>query len=326
MTAKAEMLPVLLQASYVESQGDVKLGTLWDLCSTDDYITFKKAEELGLAGEDFVLTIEGVGGVETTINTKLFNVPVFMQTKKMKKCKYIMFQCYGMEKIADAATPPDEDSYRELCTKFNVRVDDMARPHEVDLLISMRRNRFHPKPVKTKGNMTLYKGPFGSVFGGTEPDLVFEPYVPMSVDAVPLHNVERKLQNLFDKGSIPVKGEITRMEVDDWSEILSSVMKDGVLLNSRHQPDLEKNLELKKLMIGGKDDLEQSMYTEFEAGVTLERYDKLLILMDKTKTSIHAEVLRGNRRIDHLKQAFGLEMVCCQKGHTPPPQSLIYLI
>ena len=50
MTASAEMLPVLLQASYVSSHGGVELGTLWDLCSTDDYITFKKAEELALEG------------------------------------------------------------------------------------------------------------------------------------------------------------------------------------------------------------------------------------------------------------------------------------
>ena len=48
---------------------------------------------------------------------------------------------------------------------------------EIDLLISMRKNRYHPEPVKTKGNMTLYRGPFGSVFGGTEPGLVFKPYV-----------------------------------------------------------------------------------------------------------------------------------------------------
>ena len=109
--------------------------------------------------------------------SKLSNVPMSMQNKKMSNCKYIMFQCYGMKKIADAATPPDEVSYRELCTKFNLRMKDMARPDEIKLLISMRRNRYHPKPVRTKGNMTLYKGPFGSVFGGTEPGLIFEPHV-----------------------------------------------------------------------------------------------------------------------------------------------------
>ena len=107
MTSRTEMLPVLLQASYVVSPGGVKLGTLWDLCSTDDYITFKKADEMGLDGRKVVLTIEGVGGVETTINTKLYDVPVFMKKKKRNgRSKTAVFQCYGMEKIAEAATPP----------------------------------------------------------------------------------------------------------------------------------------------------------------------------------------------------------------------------
>ena len=122
MTASAEMLPVLLQASYVVSPGGVKLGALWDLCSTDDYITFKKADELALDGREVVLTIEGVGGVETTITTKLYDVPVFVKKKRKGQSKCIMFQCYGMEKIADAASPPDKVSYTELCSKFNLRM------------------------------------------------------------------------------------------------------------------------------------------------------------------------------------------------------------
>ena len=134
----------------MKSRGDVQLGALWDLCSTDDYITFKKADELALVGREVLLTIEGVSGV----------VPVCMAKSQKGRGKYTVFQCYGMEKIADAATPPDEASYLELCSKFNLRMEDMVRPDEIDVLISMRRNIYHPKPVKTKGNMTLYKGPF----------------------------------------------------------------------------------------------------------------------------------------------------------------------
>ena len=119
----------------MKSKGDVKLGALWDLCSTDDYITFKKADELDLEGRDVNLTIEGVGGVETTLTTKLFDVPVFME-KKRGRSKFTMFQCYGLEKIADAAAPPDEVSYRELCNKFNLRVEDLARPDEIEMLIA----------------------------------------------------------------------------------------------------------------------------------------------------------------------------------------------
>ena len=87
MTASSEMLPVLLQASYVISQRGVRLGTLWDLCSTDDYITFKKADELALEGREVVLTIEGVGGVETTMKTKLYDFPVCMKKRKKGQSK-----------------------------------------------------------------------------------------------------------------------------------------------------------------------------------------------------------------------------------------------
>ena len=59
-----------------------------------------------------------------------------MKKKKEGQSKYITFQCYGMEKIAESATPPGEASYRELCDKFNLRMEDMVRPEEFDLLIS----------------------------------------------------------------------------------------------------------------------------------------------------------------------------------------------
>ena len=99
MTASKEMLLVLLQASYVSSHGDVKLGTLWDLCSTADYITFKKADELALEGREVVLTIKRDGVVENTITTKLYDVPVCMERKKKGQSKFTLFQCYGRRNL-----------------------------------------------------------------------------------------------------------------------------------------------------------------------------------------------------------------------------------
>ena len=84
LSSCTDRLPVLLQASYVMCPGNFKLGALWDLCSTDDYITFKKAEEMQLDGWDVVLTIEGVGGVETTLDTKLHDVPDYFKKKRQK--------------------------------------------------------------------------------------------------------------------------------------------------------------------------------------------------------------------------------------------------
>ena len=56
MTASTKMLPVLKEANYVKSRGDVQLEALWGLCSTNDYITFKKAEELALVGKEDLLS------------------------------------------------------------------------------------------------------------------------------------------------------------------------------------------------------------------------------------------------------------------------------
>ena len=90
-----------------------------------------------------MLTIEGVGGVETTLETKLYNVPVYFKKKKGRQ-RFVTFQCYGLEQIACSAAQPEENSYNELCGKFGIRSSDVQRPAEIDILISMRRNRFHP--------------------------------------------------------------------------------------------------------------------------------------------------------------------------------------
>ena len=60
MVASCPLPPVLLQTNVVKSINGSKLGALWDLCSTDNYITFTKAAELGLEGKDVMLTVEGI--------------------------------------------------------------------------------------------------------------------------------------------------------------------------------------------------------------------------------------------------------------------------
>ena len=170
--ATTPLPPVLLQTNFINSANGVKLGAMWDLCSTDDYITFSKAEELGLQGKDVVLTVEGIGSVEETTPTKIYDVPVF--TRKGKKRIY---QCYGMETIASAADPPEESSYRDMCSRFNVNMKEVERPRQIDILISMRHNQDHPKPISSRGDMTLWEGAFGKLFGGVHVGLKFEPHV-----------------------------------------------------------------------------------------------------------------------------------------------------
>ena len=51
------MLPVMVQTAYLKAQNGARLGTLFDLASTDHYITHKKARKLGCEGVDVELII-----------------------------------------------------------------------------------------------------------------------------------------------------------------------------------------------------------------------------------------------------------------------------
>ena len=182
-TAAASVdLPVMVQAQFVTSEHNVKLGALMDLCSTDDYITHKVAKERGFHGEDVQLVVEGMGGKETFYETKLYTVPIYDKYGVRHE-----LPCYGMETISSVAPPPETRSYKNLCKKFGIKPHEVKRPKSIDILISMRQNHLHPEKVKTVGEMFLYDGRMGKVFGGKDPKLRFTPHktsIPSSVHQV----------------------------------------------------------------------------------------------------------------------------------------------
>ena len=172
MIGDGSMLPpVMVQTSYVSAKCGTRLGTMFDLCSTDDYITHKCARRNGFEGIDVVLIIEGIAGSEVKIETKLYTVHLVDNEGEVHE-----LPCYGLEKISSVVNPPEKKSYMNLCRKFGVTVREMRRPEEIDILISMRQNHVHPTPIETFGGMKLYKGVFGLVFGGSDPDLKFSPH------------------------------------------------------------------------------------------------------------------------------------------------------
>ena len=172
------MLPVLLQMQYVFTPGGSGVGTLLYLASTDDYVTHRYARKNKLHGDDVDLIVEGMGGEEKFYKTKLYRVPIKHGDEVYE------IPCYGMEKMTSVAAPPEIKSYRKLCKKLKVGAAKVRRPNSIDLLISMRQNFLHPKPVKQMDGITLYGGPLGMVIGGSEGSLVFETSVkcyPLSV-------------------------------------------------------------------------------------------------------------------------------------------------
>jgi hypothetical protein len=52
----------------------------------------------------------------------------------------------------------------------------MRRPGRIDILVYIRRHRDHPKLATTISDMSIFDGPFGPVFGGSDRCLRFTPH------------------------------------------------------------------------------------------------------------------------------------------------------
>ena len=221
MIGNSSTLPlVMVQTSYVSAECGARLGAMYDLCSTDDYITHKCARRNGFEGTDVELIIEGIAGSEVKIETKLYTVYLVDDEAKVHE-----LPCYGLDKISSVVNPPDRSSYKALCHKFGVTFRNMRRPEEIDILISMRQNHLHPNPIKTFGGMKLYKGVFGSVFGGSDPDLEFSShqlFYPSSSHlamSTPLRQVQaHTMKSIVKQSSMLSVAKTTREFLDYFKE------------------------------------------------------------------------------------------------------------
>ena len=66
--------------------------------------------------------------------------------------------CYGLDEVTGETPPPRRVSYGKFSSNFNVEPRQLKKLTSIDLVISMRQNVFHPKPVKTIVNVVLNKG------------------------------------------------------------------------------------------------------------------------------------------------------------------------
>ena len=116
----------------------------------------------------------------------------------------------------------------------------------------MRRSPHHPSPVKILGDMTLYEGMYGKVFGGCDPDLKFTPYqrsYPALVMEVN-HKMTRTMRATVKSTTLvsPVKSEKEFpecFEQDEWeNDRLDSVEKEEKL--DAKEPPVAKPAVAKK--------------------------------------------------------------------------------
>ena len=85
----------LLQLMRIKANEDDNVNVLWDGGATISLITFKKAAELGLHGEEVKLDVIKVGGVTEEINSNQYELTLI--DCKGIECDIIV---YGIDKIS----------------------------------------------------------------------------------------------------------------------------------------------------------------------------------------------------------------------------------
>ena len=164
---KKSKFPRHVLAMFVEGSQGESYGTVFDNCSTDNYVTNEVAETNNLKVVDEVeLIVEGIGTQRTEVKTKVFAVPI-----KDKYGNIHTLECYGLDQIAPDIASPENKTYQKLCQKFGLDHQKLKRPKHVQLLISLDNVHLLLDKKRCIGNMALFEGPLGLVLGGSDPGL-----------------------------------------------------------------------------------------------------------------------------------------------------------
>ena len=96
-----QLMPVIAGKSIIAS-----MNVMWDSGATVCLITFKKARELGLVGENVMITIVKVGGERELLESRVYDVPVHDSAGMIE-----YFRAYGIQKISSKIEAMEMDQY-----------------------------------------------------------------------------------------------------------------------------------------------------------------------------------------------------------------------
>ena len=133
----------LLQLMKIKAGNpNLSVNVLWDSGATISMITFKKAKQLGISGSPAQISIVKVGGKKETINSKVFQIPLYDSEKNIE-----IFKAYGIEKISSSIQCTNVNDFSKILKIDN---DKIRRPTtgEIDMLIGYEYAGFHPQKNK----------------------------------------------------------------------------------------------------------------------------------------------------------------------------------
>ena len=115
-----------------------KVNVLWDSGATFSLITFKKANQLNLIGEEISISVTKVRGEKETIPSYAYDLPLHDKSGKV-----IIVRVHGIDKIS---TYVKYISVKGVLHLFDdIKEVDIQRPtSEIDVLIEYEYAGFHP--------------------------------------------------------------------------------------------------------------------------------------------------------------------------------------
>lgn len=154
---------ILLQAAILQiglldvtANDGQRIGTLIDLASDTNYITHRAASKLNLRSENVTLVVYGVGGMKVSVATKRYLLRIRVSTPRGTLGSHQLI-CYGLEKIAEVHRHVPAIKLQKIFP--DVSLKDLARPREIQLLISHKEGQLVPQKVRSVCDLVLWDGP-----------------------------------------------------------------------------------------------------------------------------------------------------------------------
>jgi hypothetical protein len=156
----------LLLAMKVKSTANAApLNVLWDGGATTSLITFAKARELSLDGEEIRLLVVKVGGVKEDMRSSVYKLPLIDESGET-----VNFRVYGIDRISSPVEGINLNGVMHLFQ--NINKQEIQRPNgEIDVLIGHEYAGYHPEREQSSGHLLLLKNRFGRCLGGSHTNM-----------------------------------------------------------------------------------------------------------------------------------------------------------
>ncbi|CAB3989230.1 RNA-directed DNA polymerase from transposon BS [Paramuricea clavata] len=189
----------LLQVMKIKSAVNAApLNVLWDGGATISLITFAKACELSLDGEEIRLSVVKVGGVKEEMRSSVYKLPLIDESGETVK-----FRVYGIDRIS---SPMEGINLNGVMHLFqNINKQEIQRTNgEIDVLIGYEYAGYHPEREQSSGHLLLLKNRFGRCLGGSHTSMA-ENTLKLIQHATVHHVVRINIENFFDTESLGVE-------------------------------------------------------------------------------------------------------------------------